>query len=108
MAREWREYERTSSTVMNAYLMPSVRNYLTALTTQMATIDGNGQGYTGQVLLTKSDGGLTPAAGAGRQPDWHADVRSGWGCIGGRGIWPQLGCPISLPLILAAPPAMSV
>ena len=68
VAREWREYERTSSTVMNAYLMPSVRNYLGQLTEQMATIDGDESGYTGQVLLTKSDGGLTPAAGAGRQP----------------------------------------
>lgn len=65
---EWREYERSSSTVMNAYLMPSVHRYLSQLTEQMATIEGEEEGYTGQVLLTKSDGGLTPAAGAGKEP----------------------------------------
>ena len=63
VAREWREYERTSTAVLNAYLTPSVRNYLHQLTTQMAE-----QGYGGQVLLTKSDGGLTLAASAGEQP----------------------------------------
>ena len=63
VAREWREYERTSTVVMNAYLMPSVRTYLDRLTSHMVT-----DGYDGQVLITKSDGGLTLATRAGEQP----------------------------------------
>src|SRR5699024_250496 len=31
IAREWREYERTSTTIINAYIAPIVRNYLTIL-----------------------------------------------------------------------------
>lgn len=63
VAREWREYERTSTAVLNAYLTPSVRTYLGSLTERMAN-----QGYGGAVLLTKSDGGLTLAESAGEQP----------------------------------------
>jgi N-methylhydantoinase A len=35
VAREWREYERTSSTVLDAYVAPIVRRYLNRLTGQM-------------------------------------------------------------------------
>lgn len=56
VAREWREYERTSTTVMNAYLGPSVKDYLNRLNQGMAD-----QGYEGAVLVTKSDGGLSMA-----------------------------------------------
>lgn len=63
VAREWREYERTATAVLNAYLTLSVRSYLGSLTGRMGE-----QGFDGSVLLTKSDGGLTLAESAGEQP----------------------------------------
>lgn len=63
VAREWREYERTSSAVLNSYLVPSVKKYLSRLGERMQA-----EGYSAQPLLTKSDGGLMPAAGAGDRP----------------------------------------
>ncbi|MEO0972933.1 MAG: hydantoinase/oxoprolinase family protein, partial [Pseudomonadota bacterium] len=36
VAREWREYERTSSTVMNAYIAPVVQRYLSSLEAQLS------------------------------------------------------------------------
>ena len=63
VAKEWREYERTSTAVLNAYLTPSVRDYLGQLDEAMAA-----QGYGGRVLLTRSDGGLTLSRSAARQP----------------------------------------
>lgn len=63
VAREWREYERSSTATLNAYLAPSVRSYLARLE-ERAT----GEGYQGQVLITRSDGGLTLAESAREQP----------------------------------------
>ena len=47
---EYREYERTVTTVVNAYLRPSLRSYLQRLT-----------GLAGEVLVMTSAGGLVPA-----------------------------------------------
>ena len=50
---EFREYERTVTTVVNAYLRPACRAYLSELTD-----------YADQVLVMTSAGGLVPAAEA--------------------------------------------
>lgn len=55
---EFREYERTSTTVINAYLGPIVNRYLEHLQRQL-------QGIT--VFMQQSNGGLMPAARAGGQ-----------------------------------------
>ena len=60
---EAREYERTSTTVINAYLMPVVDRYLERLQTAL-----HGVGYTGSVLVMQSNGGLISADTARRRP----------------------------------------
>ena len=60
---EIREYERTSTTVLNALLMPVVQSYLTQLAARMAA-----QGMTARLLLVQSNGGVCTAEVAGAQP----------------------------------------
>ncbi len=54
---EFREYERTSTTVVNAYLRPVCRSYLRGL-----------DGAAGEVLVLTSAGGLVPAGEAAEIP----------------------------------------
>jgi len=50
---EFREYERFSTTVINAYLLPVMDRYLAALSTQLAA-----HGYRGNVYTMSSGGGI--------------------------------------------------
>ena len=60
---EAREYERTSTTVINAYLMPVVDRYLARLQSALRDI-----GYHGSVLVMQSNGGLISADAARKKP----------------------------------------
>lgn len=60
---EIREYERTSTTVLNALLMPVVRSYLERLAARMAAA-----GMGARLLLVQSNGGVCTAEVAGAQP----------------------------------------
>lgn len=51
---EWREFERTSSTVVNAYLIPVLRNYLEKFEQYMFE-----NGYTNEIFVMLSNGGLS-------------------------------------------------
>ena len=63
LSREYREYERTSTAVLDAYIKPIVRNYLTKLQ------DGlDHDGFTGQFLMSRSGGGAMTAEAASQQP----------------------------------------
>jgi N-methylhydantoinase A len=50
---EIREFERTSTTVLNAYLQPVVADYLDRLEAALAV-----QGFGGQLLIVQSNGGV--------------------------------------------------
>ncbi len=58
---EIREYERTSTTALNAYLMPVVNGYLDNLETQL-------QQYNRSLLIMQSNGGVMTAEHARRRP----------------------------------------
>ena len=60
---EIREYERTSTTVLNALLMPVVQSYLTQLAARMVA-----HGMTARLLLVQSNGGVCTPDVAGEQP----------------------------------------
>jgi len=60
---EIREYERCSTTVLNALLMPVVRSYLAQLARRMAA-----HGLTARLLLVQSNGGVCSAEIAAAQP----------------------------------------
>jgi N-methylhydantoinase A len=63
VAAEFREYERSSTTVLNAYLSPGTRRYLEALSLRAAEISG-----LDDIAVMRSSGGLMSAADAARLP----------------------------------------
>ena len=60
---EIKEYERTSTTVVNGYLLPVMRRYLANLVTNLARI-----GVRAPVLVVASNGGVVGARQAGERP----------------------------------------
>ena len=62
VAREWREYERTSSTVIDAYVAPIVRRYLGRLTGEMGE-----RGMSVPMHVMQSNGGIVSAETASEQ-----------------------------------------
>ncbi len=63
LSREYREYERTSTAVLDAYIKPIVRNYIEALEGSLAD-----DGFEGRFLMTRSGGGAMTASSAREQP----------------------------------------
>lgn len=63
LSREYREYERTSTTVIDAYVKPITRSYLERLDNELST-----SGFAGHFLLTRSGGGAMTVASAKEQP----------------------------------------
>ncbi|WP_026576160.1 hydantoinase/oxoprolinase family protein [Bacillus sp. UNC438CL73TsuS30] len=63
IAREWREYERTSTTVINAYVAPIVENYLASL--EKRTAQG---GLEGDLYIMQSNGGVMTSEVAKKMP----------------------------------------
>lgn len=62
-AKEWREYERTSSAVVEAYTGPVVRNYLVALEEELVE-----RGVDVPLHIMQSSGGILTAKSARERP----------------------------------------
>ena len=60
---EIREFERASTTVLNAYLQPLIGDYLHSLDDSL-----RGKGFTGEILIVQSNGGVMSVASARRNP----------------------------------------
>lgn len=60
---EIREFERTSTTALNACLQPVVANYIDRLETSLAQ-----EGFAGQLLIVQSNGGVMSAESARARP----------------------------------------
>lgn len=63
LAREWREYERASTAVMNAYIAPVNQRYLTSLERRLAEL-----GTTRPLHVMQSSGGVIQSQTAREQP----------------------------------------
>ena len=63
LSREYREYERTSTAVLDAYIKPIMRSYLRALEGELAR-----RGFEGRFLMSRSGGGAMTASAAREQP----------------------------------------
>ena len=63
IAREWREYERASTAIMNAYIAPTVERYLSSLVQEM-----HGLGVKSTLYVMQSSGGIMTADSARKQP----------------------------------------
>lgn len=60
---EYREYERTSTTVIDAFVRPGTTSYLSALEKRLSTA-----GFAGSLLVTRSGGGAMTFAEARTRP----------------------------------------
>jgi N-methylhydantoinase A len=75
---EMKEYERTSTTVVNAYLLKAMRGYLDRLGEGLTKI-----GISAPLLVMTSNGGMLPAAEACRLPVFVVASGPAGGVIGG-------------------------
>jgi len=84
--REIREYERTSTTVLNAYVGPKVESYLGELDRFLG-----GHGFRGSLQIMRSNGGTMSVEQARRQPVWMMESGPVAGMIGAAELARQLG-----------------
>ncbi|MGE0649293.1 MAG: hydantoinase/oxoprolinase family protein [Alphaproteobacteria bacterium] len=85
---EIREFERTSTTVANAYLGPVLERYLSALLKKL-----EGIGYAGAVLITHSGGGVMSIEAARRIPARICQSGPAAGVVAGAEIGKAAGRP---------------
>ena len=64
---EFREYERTSTVVVNAYLQPVMQRYLENLAARSAEL-GQPASVSPRIFVMQSSGGITALAAAAREP----------------------------------------
>ena len=85
---EIKEYDRTSTTVANAYIMPSVSGYLSSLRRDLDAL-----GMTSPLLLMQSNGGLTTVGEAERTPIHIIESGPAGGVIGATALAKVLDLP---------------
>src|SRR5690606_22441848 len=88
LSREYREYERTSTTVIDAYIKPLVKRYLEKLDGQLRSA-----GFEGRFLMTRSGGGAYTLAAAARDPVHLVHSGPAGGAIGAAYIGQLIGEP---------------
>jgi len=86
LSREWREYERTSTAVANAYVGPRMERYLDTLGGRLKAA-----GLTGSLLLMESNGGVMTAELAARHPVYLLESGPVAGAVGAAVLSKELG-----------------
>jgi N-methylhydantoinase A len=86
--REFREYERTSTTVVNSYIGPRVSGYVRNLEASLADI-----GFEGNLAIMQSNGGVMPPAVAVRRPANMMESGPVGGIIASAKVGAALGYP---------------
>jgi N-methylhydantoinase A len=86
LSQEYREFERVSTAVANAYVGPRVSQYLGQLETHLA-----GKGFDGDFYIVQSTGGLFPVEHARRDCVRMLESGPAAGVIGAQAICAQLG-----------------
>ncbi len=77
LTQEWREYERTSTTVVNAYILPIVDRYLGAFGRELGA-----RGFRGGLLITQSNGGAFALEAARAKPVHTIESGPAAGAVG--------------------------
>lgn len=85
--REFREYERTSTTVLNSYVGPLVRRYLISLEKMLAD-----SGFGGTFRVMQSNGGVMSADTAKKMPVTMMESGPVAGVIAAAGLGESLDC----------------
>lgn len=88
LSREYREYERTSTAVLDAYIKPIVRRYLAELDDGLTDA-----GFGGRFLMSRSGGGALTAEAAREQPVNLILSGPAGGVVGAAGFAKLLGRP---------------
>jgi N-methylhydantoinase A len=88
IAREWREYERASSGVLNAYIAPRVERYLSTLEEELGKMD-----VAATLHVMQSNGGITTARKAREEPIQTLLSGPVGGTIGGAALARVTGRP---------------
>jgi N-methylhydantoinase A len=83
---EIKEYERTSTTVINTYVLPIVQRYLTTLRTGL-----DGIGVRGPLLIMQSNGGLMTDAAAAERPMHIIESGPAAGVVGAQALAKRIG-----------------
>ncbi|MFI5268770.1 MAG: hydantoinase/oxoprolinase family protein, partial [Chloroflexota bacterium] len=86
LSREYREYERTSTTAANAYVGPIVSHYLADLEQRL-----DSDGFQGSLLIMQSSGGLYDVDTARRQCVQMMESGPAGGVVGTMAICDALG-----------------
>jgi N-methylhydantoinase A len=86
LTREWREYERTNTTVLNAYVRPVADAYLASLAKQLAA-----RGLRGSLLTMQSNGGTSSFTRSRRLPIHLVESGPVGGIIGAAAVARQAG-----------------
>jgi N-methylhydantoinase A len=113
IAREWREYERASTAVLNAYIAPRVEGYLTALEGELERLR-----VPSTLYVMQSNGGITTSHAARAQPVQTLLSGPVGGSIGGAALSRATGRPnllcidmggtsFDLSLVVAGQPTVS-
>jgi len=79
---EFREYERTSTTVANSYLIPKVKNYMKSLSQRFEGV---------KINVMQSNGGITTPDQAGKEPVRIITSGPAGGVVGAFKIAQQIG-----------------
>jgi N-methylhydantoinase A len=88
IAREWREYERASTAVLNAYIAPRVERYLETLERELAALR-----VASTLYVMQSNGGITTARTARQAPVQTLLSGPVGGTIGGGALSRATGRP---------------
>jgi Hydantoinase/oxoprolinase len=95
---EMKEYERTSTTVVNGYLLPAMQRYLADLTAGLAR-----SGVRAPVLVVASNGGVVGARQAAERPVFVVGSGPAAGVTGAARLGAALGEPNLIAFDMAAP-----
>ncbi len=88
VCREWREYERTSTTVLSAYVHPIARRYLGALESGLKEL-----GLASPPYIMQSNGGVTTVEGARSNPIALVESGPASGVLGAAALGRKIGEP---------------
>jgi N-methylhydantoinase A len=86
ITREWREYERFNTAVMNAYVLPRVKNYIEALEKAFEEM-----GFKGTFYIMLSNAGVATASYVKKYPILAVEGGPIAGTIGGMALAELLG-----------------
>jgi N-methylhydantoinase A len=75
---EFREYERASTVVVNAYLQPVMQRYLESLEARVRARSGMRRDATARIFVMQSSGGITALDSAVREPYFLVRREASW------------------------------